>query len=355
MIRDIQIENYRGIENLKVDKFGKYNFFVGDNGSCKTTLLEAILCSLPSWTSGIIATANSRGMLVKNNNIDNFFHNSNSEKEMKFTLNNEIITKIKVNKKNDLLKENFLSLKTQEFNGDKISVNGEIYEFLYNISKETLDKKILDVDIMMNKSFRLHERLNMFDDEINLYTKNYKSNNSFWISPITKFQIGTADVVQKIIENKQKDKMLEILNIFEKDIDDIAVNEEQILLSKKNINKMLSLSSFGNGLAAILDICSCLILNDIKYLFIDEIETGIHYLNYPNLCKTLIEISSKKDMQVFITTHSREFLEVFYKEIEKSKDSVSLHRFQKKNNELKKVYYDRKRAIDALKNGWDVR
>ena len=42
MIKSIRIKNYRGIKDLEIGNFKKYNFFIGDNGSKKTTILESI-------------------------------------------------------------------------------------------------------------------------------------------------------------------------------------------------------------------------------------------------------------------------------------------------------------------------
>ena len=42
MIKSIAIKNYRGIKDLEIGNFKKYNFFIGDNGSKKTTILESI-------------------------------------------------------------------------------------------------------------------------------------------------------------------------------------------------------------------------------------------------------------------------------------------------------------------------
>lgn len=42
MIKSIAIKNYRGIKDLEIGNFKKYNFFIEDNGSKKTTILESI-------------------------------------------------------------------------------------------------------------------------------------------------------------------------------------------------------------------------------------------------------------------------------------------------------------------------
>lgn len=342
MIESISVKNYRGIESLELNNFKRYNFFVGDNSSCKTTLLEAIFSSTVSNLSGIISSTNTKGEILKTENINSLFYNADSNNEIEFILNNSIKTKIKI--------DNFYN--NQSFNLDNIR-NKDNLKFLYNIVKEINEKKELDLDFLINDKFQYIEKQNVVTQEFNYYST--IDRRGIFISPFTKYLNATAQTVKNLIEDKQKNNLLEVLNIFEKDIDDIVSDGTQILLSKKNIKKMLPISSFGNGLSSILDIVASLIINNSSYIFIDEIETGIHYLNYEKFIKALIGISESKDIQIFMTTHSKEFLEIFYKELDKNFEDICLYRFQKIKDKLSKVYYPKERAINAIKNGWDIR
>lgn len=342
MIESISVKNYRGIENLELNNFKRYNFFVGDNSSCKTTLLEAIFSSTISNLSGIIVSTNSKGEILKSENINSLFYNADSSNEIEFVLNNSIKTRIRI--------ENFYN--NQSINLENLR-NKDNLKFLYNIVKEVNEKKELDLDILINEKFQYIEKQNIITEEFNKYSTVDKT--GVFISPFTKYLNTTAQTIKKLIEDKQKNKLLEVLNIFEKDIDDIVSDGTQILLSKKNIKKMLPISSFGNGLSSILDIVASLITVNSSYIFIDEIETGIHYLNYEKFIKALIRISESKDIQLFMTTHSKEFLEIFYRELDKNSEDICLYRFQKIKDKLSKVYYPKERAINAMKNGWDIR
>ena len=42
MVNKIEIEKFKGIEEIKIDNLNKINIFVGANNSKKTTILEAI-------------------------------------------------------------------------------------------------------------------------------------------------------------------------------------------------------------------------------------------------------------------------------------------------------------------------
>ena len=202
-----------------------------------------------------------------------------------------------------------------------------------------------------NRIFPIEIKTNI---EWNEYIEKY--GRCFWISPLTKYQYGIAQITKEMIENKKKEYILKAIEFFEEDIDDIVSDGTEVLLSKKGVGKMLPLSSFGGGLSSALDIITCLFYDGITSIFIDEVETGLHYTNFAKFCEVLIEISTNKNIQFFITTHSDEFLKDFYNiSAKKGNKDITTYRFQKIDSDIKIVYYPYERAISALKDGWDIR
>ena len=341
MIEKIRIKNYRGIKSLEIDDLKKYNFFIGNNGSSKTTSLEAIFSAIPNDGNAIVIMANSRGMQVKLSNNNSFFYNSNISDDIEFTLNDDITTKISL-KNINRLNNNLLS--SNNYN-----------EFIYNISVFKKNNKILyESNFGIDPSNRIFPIEIKTNTEWNEYIEKY--GRCFWISPLTKYQYGIAQITKEMIENKKKEYILKAIEFFEEDIDDIVSDGTEVLLSKKGVGKMLPLSSFGGGLSSALDIITCLFYDEITSIFIDEVETGLHYTNFPKFCEVLIEISTNKNIQFFITTHSDEFLKDFYNIlIKKRNEDITTYRFQKIDSDIKIVYYPYERAIRALKDGWDIR
>ena len=118
MLKSIEIKNYRGIKNLKIDNFKKYNFFVGDNGSCKTTILESLFSAFPNSPEGIITAANSRGLQVNLDNKYNFFFNADEENKIEFILNDEIVTKINT--------KNFIEKNSLDLTNTSVSIEAKL-------------------------------------------------------------------------------------------------------------------------------------------------------------------------------------------------------------------------------------
>ena len=341
MIEKIRIKNYRGIKSLEIDNLKKYNFFIGNNGSSKTTSLEAIFSAIPNDGNAIVIMANSRGMQVKLSNNNSFFYNSNISDDIEFTLNDDITTKISLKNINRL---NNNLLNSNNYN-----------EFIYNISVfEKNNKTLYESNFGIDPSNRIFPIEIKTNTEWNEYIE--KNGRCFWISPLTKYQYGIAQITKEMIENKKKEYILKAIGFFEEDIDDIVSDGTEVLLSKKGVGKMLPISSFGGGLSSALDIITCLFYDGITSIFIDEAETGLHYTNFPKFCEVLIDISTNKNIQFFITTHSDEFLKDFYNIlVKKRNEDITTYRFQKIDSDIKIVYYPYERAIRALKDGWDIR
>lgn len=341
MIEKIRIRNYRGIKSLEINNLKKYNFFIGNNGSSKTTSLEAIFSAIPNDGNAIVIMANSRGMQVKLNNNNSFFYNSNISDDIEFTLNDDITTKISLKNINRL---NNNLLNSNNYN-----------EFIYNISVfEKNNKTLYESNFGIDPSNRIFPIEIKTNTEWNEYIEKY--GRCFWISPLTKYQYGIAQITKEMIENKKKEYILKAIGFFEEDIDDIVSDGTEVLLSKKGVGKMLPISSFGGGLSSALDIITCLFYDGITSIFIDEAETGLHYTNFPKFCEVLIDISTNKNIQFFITTHSDEFLKDFYNIlVKKRNEDITTYRFQKIDSDIKIVYYPYERAIRALKDGWDIR
>ena len=341
MIEKIRIKNYRGIKSLEIDNLKKYNFFIGNNGSSKTTSLEAIFSAIPNDGNAIVIMANSRGMQVKLSNNNSFFYNSNISDDIEFTLNDDITTKISLKNINRL---NNNLLNSNNYN-----------EFIYNISVfEKNNKTLYESNFGIDPSNRIFPIEIKTNTEWNEYIEKY--GRCFWISPLTKYQYGIAQIAKEMIENKKKEYILKAIGFFEEDIDDIVSDGTEVLLSKKGVGKMLPISSFGGGLSSALDIITCLFYDGITSIFIDEAETGLHYTNFPKFCEVLIDISTNKNIQFFITTHSDEFLKDFYNIlVKKRNEDITTYRFQKIDSDIKIVYYPYERAVRALKDGWDIR
>ena len=352
MIKSIVIKNYRGIKDLEIDNFKKYNFFIGDNGSKKTTILKSLGIGLSLLDfERILKNARNRKMKIKKENVSSLFFNSDTNNMIKFILE----TKDNIKAETVISIDKTLSM-FQDFSSDEI--NNDFSNYFYTIEKRIREDKLkTNIYIKENnqttyKNFRIETIPKSFKRFLEKY------NISIEISDNLKNSSDTIFQVDRIIKSRKKEELLKYLQIIDKDIKEIYINDEEIFVEKETLKEFIPISSIGDGMVLALDIISSLILtDDFRVILIDEIERGIYYKNYRKLSEIIIELcKDNQNIQLFITTHSKEFLEAFNETLlEIEKDNFSLFSLRNKKEKLDVVHYTSEELKDTLETGWDPR
>jgi len=113
----------------------------------------------------------------------------------------------------------------------------------------------------------------------------------------------------------------------------------------------------GEGFISSLIIISNLLVaggnNKEVIILIDEIENGLYRTALKKLIGTILKLIKEYNIQLFITTHSEEFLKEFYKL--NLKNTVSLYRMENEKNGIKAIYYSEEEAKELLAEGWEIR
>ena len=352
MIKSIRIKNYRGIKDLEIGNFKKYNFFIGDNGSKKTTILESIGIGVSLLNfEKILGSARNRKMKIKKENVSSLFFNSDINNTIKFILETTDNVKVETTVSIDKTLSMF-----QDFSSSEI--NNDFSNYLYTIKKRIKEDKLKTNIYVKENSQIIYKDSKM--DKIPLSFQNFleKYNISIEISDNLKNSSDTIFQIDRIIKNRKKEELLKYLQIIDKDIKEIYINDEEIFVEKETLKEFIPISSIGDGMVLALDIITSLILvDDFRLILIDEIERGIYYKNYRKLSEIIIELcKDDENIQLFITTHSKEFLEVFNEVLSESeKNNFSLFSLRNKKEKLDFVHYTSEELKDTLETGWDPR
>ena len=352
MIKSIRIKNYRGIKDLEIGNFKKYNFFIGDNGSKKTTILESIGIGVSLLNfEKILGSARNRKMKIKKENVSSLFFNSDTNNTIKFILETTDNVKVETTVSIDKTLSMF-----QDFSSSEI--NNDFSNYLYTIKKRIKEDKLKTNIYVKENSQIIYKDSKM--DKIPLSFQNFleKYNISIEISDNLKNSSDTIFQIDRIIKNRKKEELLKYLQIIDKDIKEIYINDEEIFVEKETLKEFIPISSIGDGMVLTLDIITSLILiDDFRVILIDEIERGIYYKNYRKLSEIIIELcKDNQNIQLFITTHSKEFLEAFNEVlVETEKDNFSLFSLRNKKEKLDFVHYTSEELKDTLETGWDPR
>jgi len=114
----------------------------------------------------------------------------------------------------------------------------------------------------------------------------------------------------KAIQKKEQENEL---NAFIREFDD-SINSFKVIGDKpqcKISGVYRDIVEFGDGLRHYISIICGLYACENGYLFVDEIDNGIHYTQLDRLWELILTLSKKTNCQVFAITHSKEMLESF--------------------------------------------
>lgn len=102
------------------------------------------------------------------------------------------------------------------------------------------------------------------------------------------------------------------------------------------------ITEFGDGLKSYISMICALYACENGYLFIDEMDNGIHYTQLDRLWEIILTLSKQTNCQVFASTHSKEMIESFArvaKKLDEQEVSYTLL-VKNKQQELATLVYD---------------
>ena len=336
MVNKIEIEKFKGIEKIKIDNLNKINIFVGANNSKKTTILEAISLFNINDVENLRRILSGRKYIKYEEILNSFFYNLNTEVNPVIILDEE-------NKKKELKiscekKVTEISFSEKEiFNQENNIKQKSIYKFFLN------DEPNIEINIE-NNSIGFSS------------SNNLRESNIVYI-PTNREISRLADNIRKLQNYKKIDELTEILKCYDKNLQKIYVDGYNIYVDMVNVDKSLSIGIMGEGFISSLIIISNLLVAAWKgkeiIILIDEIENRLHRTTLKKLIGTILKFTKEYNIQLFITTHSEEFLNELYKL--ELKNTVSLYRMENEKSGIKAIYYSEEETKELLTERWELR
>jgi AAA15 family ATPase/GTPase len=169
--------------------------------------------------------------------------------------------------------------------------------------------------------------------------------------------INTHD---KNIELKTLKLIVEFINKnIDNNINSIELTEKNeikrfLVDSQKFPEKSINITNYGEGLQRIFEIALSFAYCKNGVVLIDEFETAIHYSLLVNFTGFIQELADKFNVQVFLTSHSKECIEAFVNNNYKN-ENISLFTMVTNKNEVKTVNYDHEYLINKLNQNLEIR
>ncbi len=337
MIEKIHIQNFKSIYDLEIE-VGRINVFIGENGSGKSNLLEALVFVSASESNML---SNEflfpRGMRVPEPELmRSAFDEGERDKNIEINLNfKETFKKFIFKHDNqeyttwiEVEKEKIYNLETDE---------SKLYEHIKLMLIKNIEE---DLEKPLNSSQK-KEVLKTFQketkDKLNLLIKTLKNNIDFFNFIIYSPENTALRIFQKEgqiqplgINGEGLLKLLTVINEYEDQsyietiieslqlfnwFEDINIpkdtpQEDKVMIKDKYLYKEFTQRSANEGFLFILFYITLIVAKETPKAFaIDNIDASLN----PKLCTKLMtiltELSKKYDKQIFLTTHNPAILD----------------------------------------------
>lgn len=156
------------------------------------------------------------------------------------------------------------------------------------------------------------QNLGLIHSNLDKIAQTYKENAMF--IPIELSIVNSLKALENLQLASKEKELIEILQCFNPNILNANTIRKSVYIQIKDENTPLEespkrlLNSFGWGFIKFFIMASILLDNRVKYLFIDEIESGLHHTKMQEFLKALFKLAQKLQIQIFATTHNKEFL-----------------------------------------------
>lgn len=329
MIKGIGIENYKSIQELKLE-LGRVTVLIGENGCGKTNILEAIALSSAAAADKLDNEfLASRGIRITDSQfMRSAFNTDNLNKEIKITLQFQQDKIITYNLQHDG-KPYSSWVSSISTNEDIVvqmpSMSGlpNLYEDVRPL-KDTFSEEIyqgflkflleIDKDSLFLKSFLIfspeNSSLRIFNEEGQIQPLGIKGEGLFKLLTVLNLE-ENQDKLQQIKEKMQLIDWFEDLAIPHKY--NLSLGERVIQIKDKYLASELDYftqNSSNEGFLFLL-FYFCLFISDDtpKFFAVDNIDVSLNPRLARRLVQELVELAKRYDRQVIFTTHNPAILD----------------------------------------------
>jgi AAA15 family ATPase/GTPase len=337
LLDSLEIKGYRCFEHLTIEKLGRVNLIVGKNNVGKTALLEALWFYAQGGheinqylvATTVLFNRNERMTLVTPHVRSTVFLNFNPlTDKSNYSLNNLFYNRPE-------------AIKTE--------VSFQIG------SKNDYEKQvrmIFQIPSKINQSIK-------FEPEKN---QEFAIRNEFVsLNGINSETLTT--LFDNIVLTKNESLIVESLQMISSKLKNVGLigfgadSSNRIPVAKTDdFEKPVPLRSLGEGMNRLFGIALALVNCEDGMLFIDEIESGLHYSVLPDVWKLIFKTAKDLNVQVFATTHSSDCVKAFQRAAEEDKeDEGILIRLVRKGDKIKAILFDEEELETAVENDIEVR
>lgn len=370
MLKKFAIDGYRGFKSLSLDGLSRVNVFVGKNNAGKSSLLEAFYLYGEKFSQDIFRRiAAKRGEMITDigtdeflSEISHFFHGHSFNVGSRFQMSSDagcfevvILPQGRSERYPFFVDRDGRLIRDRD--GAALWLYVKKQQARANSWRTSSRTPLLPGGILPNRSPRfLHE----------MRTENIK--DTCFISPdLMDFQM-LVKMWNRIISVGNESDVIDALKILSPSVTSVQFlltelsnyryapkSSAGILVGADNSPGRIPLGSLGDGMKRLLAIAMALQCAEGRCLYVDEIDVGFHYSVMSDIWRLVLEVATKKDIQVFVSTHSLDCLRGLANVCSTIKDDRLVSLYALHGHEEAVSYYSRDEIVRAVQNEVEVR
>jgi len=314
MLKEIEIQNFRCFEQIKISGFERVNLIGGKNNAGKTALLEAIVLYLAPKASSIemlreLRRESSEALKAMPKRAwDNLFYLLDKHKIIVIIGTRDNYQDYRV----EIVRESLFNIFTTTV-VDKIASQG----IIDSLPKDKAGVSVITLKLIINEKKPFLSSLIASSSGSTNIDRMSLDDDADEVAIIPSFiRISGKELTAAYDRARFDDKDSEVIKAFQvidpaiESVESFSIGEPTLYLRRKGESR-LPLSLFGDAINRVADIILKLVNSDHKILLVDEIENGIHYTNQREFWRILFRLAVELDTQIFATTHSLEMLQAF--------------------------------------------
>ena len=337
MIRTIQIDNFRCYRHLKLEKVARLNVVVGDNGSGKTALLEAIFMPLATTSELAVRYRQQRG-------LDGNFSGSRRVIEDAiwgdYFYEGDYKSPIQIQLTGDGPEARSLTITRNQFPTTASTVG-------------LLFRNAQGKEKMLHPSFNAQGQVLLPETGEDLPNFFYFASASTTgsveqaarFSDMSKARSHAAFVKTLVSEYR----WLQDLNI------EVIAGSPALFGTLDGSPNKIPLPNMSGGINKMAGIMATIASRTRSIVLVDEIENGIYFKHQNAIWKGLLRFLREHDAQMICTTHSKEWLEALVEAAGDKVDDISLWRVERAKGQPTVRQFSGSALRSGIEHGTEIR
>lgn len=342
MIDAATVEGFRGLQRLEIDGFARVNVIVGKNDCGKTALMEALM--IAEQADGIAHRALFAQSLRRSANLakdfDRFwrplFWNQDAERGFAVELRGS--------------KEDSLRVELRRSTAPRT--------VLIDPAAGVLAAWAIDVRIVNHEE--RSEHIVGGPDGLRLGPPAPRC-EGFWITPKRDVQREEIGLFSRLKQAGREAQLLDLVSQIDGRVSGIEIlapggTEAELFVRLQPDVPLLPIAMMGDGFQRCFDMGVAAMTTDGPFLFIDEVDNGLHHSVLEPVWCLLALVSQTRNFQIFATTHSEECIHAACRAFTAlDDDGLRVIRLDRREDRTTAAIYDRALVETAVETGVEIR